>query len=62
MDNFIIGAVFLPVTIGMTIGAVIAMLEKVWNKHVDFTTKHRIHRQREINKMHARVSRAFLNK
>ena len=42
--------------------AVIAMLEKVWNKHVDFTTKHQIHRQREINKMHARVSRAFLNK
>jgi hypothetical protein len=46
----------------MTIGAVIAMLEKVWSRHIDFTTKHRIHRQREINKMHARVSRAFLNK
>jgi len=62
MDNFIIGAIILPVTIGVTIGAVIAMLEKAWSKHVGFTTKHRIHRQREINKMHARVSRAFLNK
>ena len=62
MDNFIIGAIILPVTIGMTIGATIAIIENAWNKHVDFTTKHRIHRQREINKMHARVSRAFLNK
>ena len=62
MDNFIIGAVFLPVTIGMTIGAVIAMLERAWSKHIDFIAQHQIHRQREINKMHARVSRAFLNK
>ena len=62
MDNFIIGAVFLPVVTGMTIGGVLATVANMWDKHVDFVKSHCERREKTIDEMHARCARTISNK